>query len=164
MGLGPAILNRTGGVPAVVVFPQARRTWSADSPDGIAATPDARRRCSRDYKVDHKRVILTGISMGGQGSWDIGTAQPERFAAVVPICGGGDPGTADRLKGLPVWTFCGDADRDETVLNLRAMVETLRRAGNPAKLTEYRGVGHNSWDRAYNSPDLIEWMLAQAKP
>ena len=82
----------------------------------------------------------------------------------MPICGPGDPETAGRLKGLPVWTFCGDADRDETVLNLRTMAETLRNAGNAARLTEYRGVGHNSWDRAYNSPELFEWMLAQHKP
>jgi poly(3-hydroxybutyrate) depolymerase/prenyltransferase beta subunit len=163
VGIGPAILNRTGGVPAIVVFPQARRTWTATSPDGIAAiqTLDA---VLRDYKCDQKRVILTGISMGGMGTWDIGTAQPERFAAVVPICGGGDPASAARLKNCWVWTFCGDADRDETVLNLRTMVETLRKAGNAAKHTEYRGVGHNSWDRAYNSTDLIDWMIAQVKP
>jgi poly(3-hydroxybutyrate) depolymerase len=163
VGIGPAILNRQGGIPAVVVFPQARRTWSAASPDGIAALR-ALDEVMRDYKVDPKRVILTGLSMGGMGSWDIGTAHPERFAAVVPICGGGDPATADQLKGLPVWTFCGDADRDETVLNLRTIVESLRNSGSPAKLTEYRGVGHNSWDRAYNNPELFEWMLAQQKP
>ncbi len=163
VGMGPAILNRRGGFPAIVVFPQARQTWSADSADGVAALK-ALDEVMRDYKVDPKRVILTGLSMGGRGSWDIGTAHAGRFAAVVPICGPGDAETAGRLKGLPVWTFCGDADRDETVLNLRSMVETLRNAGNPAKLTEYRGVGHNSWDRAYNSPELVEWMLAQARP
>jgi poly(3-hydroxybutyrate) depolymerase len=163
VGLGPAILNRPGGIPAIVVFPQARQTWSAESADGVAALK-ALDEVMRDYKVDPRRVILTGLSMGGRGSWDIGTAHPERFAAVVPICGPGDPDAADRLKGLPIWTFCGDADRDETVLNLRTMVEGLRRAGNPARLTEYRGVGHNSWDRAYNNPELIDWMLAQSKP
>jgi poly(3-hydroxybutyrate) depolymerase len=163
VGIGPAIFNRQGGVPAIVVFPQARRTWSAASPDGIAAL-QALDEVMRDYKVDPRRVILTGLSMGGQGSWDIGTTQSERFAAVVPICGGGDAATADRLKALPVWIFCGDADRDENVRSLRAMADTLRHAGNPARLTEYRGVGHNSWDRAYNSPELIDWMLAQQKP
>jgi acetyl esterase/lipase len=163
VGLGPAILNRPGGIPAIVVFPQARQTWSAESPDGLAALK-ALDEVMRDYKGDPRRVILTGLSMGGRGSWDIGTAHPERFAAVAPICGPGDPEAADRLKGLPVWTFCGDADRDETVLNLRTMVDRLRRAGNAAKLTEYRGVGHNSWDRAYNGLELIDWMLAQSKP
>jgi acetyl esterase/lipase/prenyltransferase beta subunit len=163
VGLGPAILNRPGGIPAIVVFPQARQTWAAESSDGIAALK-ALDDVMRDYKGDPRRVILTGLSMGGRGSWDICTAHPERFAAVVPICGPGDPEAADRLKGLPIWTFCGDADRDETVLNLRTMVEGLRRAGNLARLTEYRGVGHNSWDRAYNNPELIDWMLAQSRP
>lgn len=86
-------------------------------------------------------------------------AHPDRFAAVVPICGPGDPTVADRIARLPVWTFCGDADRDETVLNLREVVRKLREVGNHARLTEYRGVGHNSWDRAYNDPALIDWML-----
>jgi predicted peptidase len=113
------------------------------------------------YRTDSKRVILTGLSMGGYGSWDFATVYPARFAAVVPICGHGRPDGASQLKGLPVWAFCGDADHDQTVLNMRTMVETLKREGAVARLTEYRGVGHNSWDRAYNDRELIEWMLAQ---
>ncbi len=163
VGLGPAILNRPGGIPAIVVFPQARRTWSAGSPDSNAALK-ALDDVLGAYKTESNRVILTGLSMGGHGSWDLATARPDRFAAVVPICGPGEPEAADRLKALPIWTFCGDADRDETVLNLRTMVETLRQEGAPARLTEYRGVGHNSWDRAYNNPELIDWMLAQRRP
>jgi poly(3-hydroxybutyrate) depolymerase len=163
VGLGPAIFNRQGGIPAIVVFPQARRTWSAGSADSNAALK-ALDHVLNTYKTDRNRVILTGLSMGGHGSWDLATAQPDRFAAVVPICGPGEPEAADRLKGLPVWTFCGDSDRDETVLNLRTMVEALRREGATARLTEYRGVGHNSWDRAYNNPELVEWMLAQRRP
>jgi predicted esterase len=162
VGLGPAIFNRPGGIPALVVFPQARRTWSAGSPDSNAALK-ALDDVMGSYKSDPKRVILTGLSMGGHGSWDLATAIPDRFAAVVPICGPGELEAADRLKALPIWTFCGDADRDETVLNLRGMVEALRREGAQARLTEYRGVGHNSWDRAYNNPELIDWMLAQQR-
>jgi poly(3-hydroxybutyrate) depolymerase len=163
VGLGPAIFNRLGGIPALVVFPQARRTWSAGSPDSQAALK-ALDDVMGTYKADPKRVILTGLSMGGAGSWDLATAMPERFAAVIPICGPGNPDGVARLKALPVWTVCGDADRDETVLNLRAMVGALRREGATARLTEYRGVGHNSWDRAYNNPELIAWMLAQQRP
>ncbi len=162
VGLGPAILGRQGGIPAVVVFPQARQSWAADSADGAAALK-ALDEVMREYKCDPKRVILTGLSMGGRGSWDIATRHPERFAAVVPICGPGDVESTSSLRNIPVWTFCGDADREETVLNLRTMVDTLQRLGSPARLTEYRGVGHNSWDRAYNSPGLIEWMLTQRK-
>jgi acetyl esterase/lipase/prenyltransferase beta subunit len=164
VGFGPAILNRSGGIPALVVFPQARQTWAAGLPDSMAALK-ALDDVLGTYKTDPKRVILTGLSMGGHGSWDLATAQSERFAAVVPICGGpgGLEGVA-RLKALPVWTFCGDADRDETVHNLRAMTEALQRDGAAARLTEYRGVGHNSWDRAYNNPELLDWMLAQRRP
>jgi predicted peptidase len=116
------------------------------------------------YATDPKRVVLTGLSMGGNGSWELAAAQPERFAAVVPICGRGRPETPAKLKSLPVWALCGDGDRDQTVLGIRSMVETLIREGATARLTEYRGVGHLSWDRAYNDPELIEWMLAQKRP
>jgi dienelactone hydrolase len=163
VGLGPAIMNRTGGIAALVVFPQARQTWVAGSPDSAAALA-ALDDVIGNYKTDPKRVVLTGLSMGGHGSWDLATAQPERFAALVPICGPGGLEGVSRLKGLPVWCFCGDGDRDETVLNLRAMIQALRRDGGSARLTEYRGVRHNSWDRAYNTPELFDWMLAQSKP
>jgi dienelactone hydrolase len=162
VGLGPAILNRPSGFPAIVVFPQARQTWAAGSPDGDAALA-ALGDVMTAYATDPKRVVLTGLSMGGRGSWELAAAHPERFAAVVPICGPGRPDQASRYKGLPFWTFCGDADRDTTVVNMRTMVEALEQEGVHARLTEYRGVGHNSWDRAYNDPELSEWMLAQRK-
>jgi predicted peptidase len=83
---------------------------------------------------------------------------------VVPICGPGSVDRAGQLKGLPVWAFCGDADRDGTVLNIREMIDSLKKLDATARLTEYRGVGHNSWDRTYNDPAVVEWMLAQKKP
>jgi predicted peptidase len=109
-------------------------------------------------------VILTGLSMGGSGSWSLATARPERFVAVAPICGRGRPEDAARFKSLPVWSFCGDADRDQTVLGMRTMTDALTGQGATARLTEYLGVGHNSWDRAYNDHELIDWMLAQKRP
>jgi predicted esterase len=163
VGIGPAILARQGGVPALVVIPQAKQTWAADSPDSKAALA-ALDEVIASYKVDPKRVILTGLSMGGSGSWSLATAKPERFAAVVPICGRGRPENAAKLKGLPVWSFCGDADREQTVLGMRALTEALIGQGASARITEYRGVGHNSWNRAYNDHELIEWMLAQKRP
>jgi len=163
VGIGPAIQNRPGGVPALVVFPQAKRTWSADSPDSKAALA-ALDDVIAHYKADPQRVILTGLSMGGSGSWSLATARPERFVALVPICGGGRSEDAARLKSLPVWSFCGDADQDRTVLGMRTMTEALTGQGATARITEYRGVGHNSWDRAYNDHELIDWMLAQHRP
>jgi poly(3-hydroxybutyrate) depolymerase/prenyltransferase beta subunit len=163
VGIGPAVLKRPGGFPALVVFPQARESWAADSPD-IKAALAALDQVMSTYKVDPKRVILTGISMGGRGSWELAAAHPGRFAAVVPICGQGRPETSAVLKTLPVWSFCGDADREPTVLNMRTMIGALQRDGGTARLTEYRGVGHWSWDRVYNDHELIDWMLAQHKP
>ena len=91
-------------MPAIVVFPQARETWAAGSPDSNAALA-ALDDVMTAYATDPKRVVLTGLSMGGRGSWELAAAHPERFAAVVPICGPGRPEQAARLKGLPVWTL-----------------------------------------------------------
>jgi prenyltransferase beta subunit/predicted esterase len=162
-GIGPAVFNRPHGVPALVVFPQARQSWAAGSPDSDAALK-ALDDVMTSFATDPHRVILTGLSMGGRGSWELAAAHPERFAAVVPICGGGKPADAAKLKTLPVWSFCGDADRDQTVLNMRSMVGALQKEGSSPRLTEYRGVGHKSWDRVYNDPEVIDWMLGQRKP
>ena len=151
VGLGSAIFHRPHGVPALVVFPQARRTWAGGSDDSNAALA-ALDDVMKSFATDPQRVILTGLSMGGHGSWDLAAAHPEKFAAVVPICGGGKPSDAAKLKSLPIWSFCGDADREQTVLNMRAMVEALEHEGASPRITEYRGVGHLSWDRVYNDP------------
>lgn len=162
-GIGPAIFNRPHGVPALVIFPQARRTWSAGSDDSNAALA-ALDDVMKHFSVDPHRVIVTGLSMGGHGSWDLAAAHPERFSAVVPICGGGKTADAPKLKKLPIWSFCGDADREQTVVGMRAMVEALQHEGASPRITEYRGVGHVSWDRVYNNPEVIDWMLDQHRP
>jgi len=161
-GLGAILNGHPDDFPAIAVFPQARETWKADSADAKAALA-ALDDVEKAFKVDANRVVLTGLSMGGMGSWSIGSAHPERFAAVVPVCGFGDPGAVAALKGVPVWTVLGDADVDKIVLGNRAAVAALRAAGGSPKSTEYRGVGHNSWDRAYSDRDLIDWMLSQAR-
>src|SRR5262249_3854688 len=151
-----------GGVQAIVVFPQARQTWAAGSPDSASAL-SALDEVMATYKADPKRIVLTGLSMGGRGSWELASAEPDRLAAGAPLCGPGRVENSGRLKSLPVWAFCGDADRDQTVANMRSMIEALLRDGASARLTEYRGVGHLSWDRAYNDAALIDWMLAQKR-
>jgi predicted peptidase len=160
VGLGAAIYGHPEDYPMIAVFPQARESWRVESDDAKAALT-ALDDVLSTYKTDRDRVILTGLSMGGSGSWSLAAAHSERFAAVVPICGRGRTDTASTLKALPVWSLVGDADREETVLGTRAMIKALSAAGGSARLTEYRGLGHNSWDRAYNDPNLIDWMLAQ---
>lgn len=116
-----------------------------------------------NFPVDPRRLYLTGLSMGGYGSWDLGTRAAERWAAVVPICGGGDELYADRLARVPVWAWHGDADDVVPVSRSRSMIEAIRRAGGSPRYTELSGVGHDSWTPAYTSRELLDWMFAQRR-
>jgi len=162
IGLGAAVLAHPDRFPAIVILPQAAKTWAADSDDAKAALA-ALDDVLATYKVDPRRIALTGLSMGGAGAWSIASAHPEKFSALVTICGRGKPEVAQALKGLPIWTVVGDLDGDATVRNAREMSQALRDAGASVHQTEYRAVGHNSWDRAYDDPALIDWMLSQAR-
>lgn len=159
-GIGPIIAGRPSSFPFVVVFPQARRTWSADSDDArgaLAALDDV----LATYKADRDRVLLTGLSMGGFGTWQLASTQPKRWAAIVPVCGFSEASAVAPIAGakLPIWSFIGDADSDRLLTSTRSMVAAFRDAGTGPRETEYRGVGHNSWDRAYSDPGLIRWMI-----
>jgi poly(3-hydroxybutyrate) depolymerase/prenyltransferase beta subunit len=160
VGLGPSIAGRPADFPVIAVFPQARETWGASSEDAKAALA-ALDDVLNTFKCDRQKVALTGLSMGGRGAWEMAAAHPDRFIAVAPICGPGRPDDSKVYKALPVWSFVGDNDREATVLNLRTMNEAIKKEGGKALLTEYRNVGHNSWDRAYSDPALMTWMLEQ---
>ena len=114
-----------------------------------------------NYPVDPSRVYLTGLSMGGQGAWYLAAETPDRFAAVVPICGRSNPSAAQRLKSLPIWVFHGDKDDTVPLSESEGMVAALHEAGSDAKLTVFPGVSHNSWSPAYSTPELYRWLFAQ---
>jgi predicted peptidase len=119
----------------------------------------------REFPVDPKRLYLTGISMGGYGSWDLGTRLAERWAAVAPVCGGGDELHAERLVGVPVWAWHGDADDVVPVAKSRRMIGAIRKAGGEPRYIELAGVGHDCWTAAYTDPSgVIPWMFEQRKP
>jgi predicted peptidase len=126
----------------------------------IAAIEDTLQR----EPIDPARIYLTGLSMGGYGSWDLAARMPDRFAAVLPICGGGDEATAAKIKDLPIWCFHGDSDTAVSVERSRTMIEALRAAGGAPKYSELAGVGHDSWTPAYRDPDVLAWIFAQKKP
>jgi predicted peptidase len=161
-GIGPIIAKNPENFPFIVVLPQARQGWDANGEDMKAALAALDEVAGR-YKVDPARTYLTGLSMGGFGTWGLAAARPEKFAAVVPVCGFGDVKWADSLKAQPIWTFVGDADSPRIVSGTRGLVGAIKTAGGSPKVTEYRGVGHNSWDRAYSDPKLREWLLSQHK-
>jgi predicted peptidase len=117
----------------------------------------------KELPVDPKRVYLTGLSMGGYGTWDLAARKPDWFAAVAPVCGGADEATAPKIKNLPTWVFHGAKDTAVKPERSRNMVAALKKAGGSPKYTEYPTVGHNSWDNAYSDPAFYEWLLAQKK-
>ena len=169
VGIGPAIRRNPERFPALVVFPQASHGYGwrgLNMRDAIAALDDA----IKTHDVDEDRVYVTGISMGGYGAWAAALAQPERFAAIVPVCGGLDhtlgitiPDAATRIARIPQWVFHGEADNIVPVTESRAMVDALRTAGCEVRYTEYPRVRHNSWDPAYAEPELMPWLLAQRR-
>ena len=111
------------------------------------------------YHVDPDRVYLTGMSMGGYGTWDWATAQPHRFAAIAPICGGGNPDEACNLKKLTVWAFHGALDTAVPLSASEVMIEAIKACDGNVLLTVYPEAGHDSWTQTYNNPELYEWFL-----
>jgi predicted peptidase len=97
--------------------------------------------------------------MGGYGTWSLATEYPERFAAIAPICGGGDPKKAHLLKDMPVWVFHGAKDTVVPPERSEEMVNALKEAGGNVQYTVYPEADHDSWTETYNNPKLYEWFL-----
>ncbi len=127
----------------------------------LLATVAAMQTVISSEAVDPARIYLTGLSMGGFGTWDLAARQPTRFAAILPICGGGDEATAPRLAALPIWCFHGDADEVVAVERSRSMIAAVKAAGGSPKYSELPGVGHDSWTPAYHDPAVLDWLFAQ---
>lgn len=116
-----------------------------------------------DYNVDTDRIYVTGISMGGYGTWNIITHYSDFFAAAMPICGAGDPGKAEYLMNMPIWCFHGDQDTAVPVSGSREMYEAIKEAGSTVvRYTEWTGEGH-TWTPAYMREDVWSWLFSQAK-
>lgn len=155
----PKYLAAGREIPAVVVCPQCPEGYVWDNLvfqlDQIVA--DA----IHDYPVDRSRVSLTGLSMGGFGAWSYAITRPRTFFRLAPICGGGMNWRASALKNIPVWAFHGQADDDVPRVYSEVMVDAVNAQGGDAVLTQFPGVGHNSWDPAYLTTDLIPWLLGE---
>jgi len=171
---------------AIIVMPQCLKDdwWGTSRMEEMALAILA--AATKEFKGDGKRTYLTGLSMGGYGSWDLAAKYPGKFAAVVPICGGivlpehlrqmrpdlakgsypDDPKSyeevAKKIGKTPVWIFHGAADDVVPAEGSRKLYEALKAAGGEVRYTEYPGVGHNSWDKAYAEPELMTWMFAQS--
>jgi predicted peptidase len=153
----PALIERGRNLPFVTISPQcpADMTWAQLT----GALQDLLDELVPSLAINPERLYLTGISMGGFGAWQLASAAPERFAALVPLCGGGDVAWVERLKSLPTWAFHGARDPVVPVSESRSMVEALERVGAPVRLTVYEDLEHDCWTRAYDDPELYSWML-----
>jgi predicted peptidase len=119
----------------------------------------------KHLNIDRTRVYVTGLSMGGYGTWRLVAAYPERFAAAMPICGGGEPKSmAAKLCRVPIWAFHGALDPTVPLSETREMVNAVRRAGGNVRFTVYRHVPHNSWKPTYDNPQVYEWLLSHRGP
>lgn len=159
---GPPKLIANGDFdhPCIVVSPQCPgRGWNTDL---VAALIDD---ICGTYRVDEDRIYLTGLSMGGFGSWALAAARPERFAAVAPICGGGNPADAIKLRGLPIWVFHGEKDNVVPLAASQVMVKALEALGQKdnVKFTVYPEAGHDSWTQTYEDPEFYAWLFAQKR-
>jgi predicted peptidase len=117
----------------------------------------------KEFSIDPKRLYITGLSMGGFGTWDLICRRPELFAAAAPVCGGGDKEQAAKIAKIPVWLFHGGKDGAVKPAWSKTMIDALEKAGGKPKYTEYPDVGHNSWDPAYKDPELYAWLFAQKR-
>ncbi|HEV3385075.1 MAG TPA: dienelactone hydrolase family protein [Gemmata sp.] len=161
VGIGPAIRARENTFPFITVFPQSEnRTWRAASQDGYRAMAILD-EVMKEYKTDPRRVYLTGLSMGGSGTWSLAAEYPYRWAAIAPVCGRAKLTDAAKINAIPCWCFHGEADLAVPVRNSREMIEALKNFGAAPKYTEYPKVGHNSWDMAYGTNELYTWFLEQ---
>lgn len=114
-------------------------------------------------QADESRIYLTGISMGGYGSWHWAANDPEKFAAIIPICGGGEVSKASRLIHMPIWAFHGARDNIVPVSETLDMAEAVKAAGGKVELTIYPDLYHDSWTVTYNSPKTYDWLLKHKK-
>lgn len=155
---GPPKLAEKKDFPFILVSPQApTRGWMPEAVNGLIEEVMAH------YRVDPDRVYLTGLSMGGYGTWALASAYPGKFAAAVPICGGGNPVMADKLKNLPLWVFHGAKDTTVQPVQSKTMVDAVKKAGGNVKLTIYPEAGHDSWTETYDDPQMWKWLLSQRR-
>jgi len=158
--LGPPRMIEDGKkYPFIVVSPQSpERGWRSHFLEKLIID------IKDTYRVDEDRVYLTGLSMGGFGTWNTAQSMPDLFAAIVPICGGGDPDRAWALQNMPIWCFHGAKDDDVDISYSKKMIEALEPYNNPnVKFTVYPEAGHDSWTETYNNEEVYEWMLSHKR-
>ncbi|MED5017406.1 prolyl oligopeptidase family serine peptidase [Paenibacillus chibensis] len=156
----PHIADQDPSFPFIAISPQCpdHSDWNAEK-DAVIAVLD---EVMAAYHTDPARVYLTGLSMGGYGAWQLAAEHPGRFAAVIPVCGGGNPHHAAALAETPIWAFHGAKDDVVPLSESEMMVEAIQAAGGDVKLTVYPEANHDSWTETYDNRDVYDWLLAHS--
>jgi len=155
----PKLVEEDTDFPFIVVSPQCPEDqfWS---PSVLKKLLD---HVCQKLRVDTNRIYLTGLSMGGYGTWSTAIEYPELFAAIAPICGGGDPNRLCRLQDMPIWVFHGAKDTTVPYEKSVEMVEALKNCNGNVKFTLYPELEHDCWTQTYQNPELYQWFLEQTK-
>ena len=175
--IGQLFIGYQNQKEAIVVFPRCYvdEYWTQAHVAVVAL--QALEAAAREFHGDPQRTYLVGLSMGGFGTWYIASQNPGRFAALVVVCGGirtpetipipavsteQNPyqATAHKLRSVPIWIFHGDKDDVIPISESRVMAKSLRALGAKVRYTEYDGVGHNAWDKAFAEPEFFPWLFA----
>ncbi len=160
-GLGPVIAKDPHNWPFISIFPQTMGSWrgAANERLVIACLDDV----EKNFAVDEDRIILSGLSFGGRGTWEIGANHRHRFAALVPMSSDTAYEVAGRLTNIPIWAFHYSGDPIMSAAGSERMVRKIQEAGGNARLTEFNSFGHDCWTRACTETDVINWMLRQRR-
>jgi predicted peptidase len=152
---GPPKIVETKDLPFIIVSPQcpAGERWE---PELLNELLDA---ILLWHRADADRIYLTGLSMGGYGTWELAMKHPDKFAAIAPICGGGDPARVEKIKHIPTWVFHGAKDLTVPLEKSEEMVDALKKAGSKVKFTVYPEAAHDSWTETYDNSELYDWFL-----
>jgi len=155
----PFYLERGMDVDAIVISPQcpSNKNWTAGK-----WFESFYQELKDKYNIDESRVYLTGMSLGGFGTWDIASRYPEYFAAIMPLCGGGRPNMVETLKDIPTWVFHGEVDRKVKIGRSEEMVEALQEVGSKPIFSVLKGQGHGI-QKVYSDQNIYKWLLSQHK-
>lgn len=157
----PKLIEEGKNFPFILVSPQCpeQTRWNYQTQSLIALLDEIESK----YRVDKNRIYVTGLSMGGQGTWSLALTQPNRFAAIAPICGWTDTWEVCKINHLPVWVFHGAKDNVVPVTESQQMFDALKQCGaENIKLTIYPEANHDAWTETYNNPELYNWLLSHS--
>ena len=155
----PKIVLKDHTFPFILVSPQCgtEKLWSPEDVINLVNEVKAK------LNVDPERIYLTGLSMGGFGTWAAAIEYPDVFAAIIPVCGGGDTSKVCAIKDVPVWVFHGAKDMVVPIQRSEEMVEALKKCGGDPSFTVYPEAAHDSWTVTYNNPEIYSWLLKHKK-